>query len=394
MRHASTRYRLTILAAAAMAPALLAAALLPATALGASQFGAITRASAQGSQGSFAGHVSYDGVGCTDPCHWRGILTVQPASTTAPLYPCDAYNWRRGGDPNVMVIWDSGDQTIIPGTASFDRDDFPILDGVQDQRVCLYLAYTSPPELENNYQCEANDPYCPPGVTQEEFLIADQTTFTVVPGGSPGPGYPRPQGASPLRASLVPAYAECTAPNRSHGAPLNFPSCYPPMQVSSYLTIGTGDANGQPANSVASVKAVVVPGNPSTTTDEADVRLTVRITDVRTKTDLADYSGELLVVMSIRITDRQNDSSGPEPGTASDINFTFPISCTPVSDGNIGSTCSTSTTADSVIADSVRELQRSIWEIAQVQVMDGGEDAAASTIEDNTLFMKQGLFVP
>ena len=34
-------------------------------------------------------------------------------------------------------------------------------------------------------------------------------------------GYPRPAGASPLRASLVPAYNECTAPNRTHGPPLD-----------------------------------------------------------------------------------------------------------------------------------------------------------------------------
>ena len=38
------------------------------------------------------------------------------------------------------------------------------------------------------------------------------------------PSYPRPRGASPLRVSLVPAYQACTAPNRTHGSPLSFPS--------------------------------------------------------------------------------------------------------------------------------------------------------------------------
>ena len=35
-----------------------------------------------------------------------------------------------------------------------------------------------------------------------------------------------------LSASLVPAYAACTAPNRTHGAPLSFSSCTPPAQQS------------------------------------------------------------------------------------------------------------------------------------------------------------------
>ena len=33
-------------------------------------------------------------------------------------------------------------------------------------------------------------------------------------------GYPRPTGAAPMRLSLVPAYSQCTAPNRMHGPPL------------------------------------------------------------------------------------------------------------------------------------------------------------------------------
>ena len=59
-------------------------------------------------------------------------------------------------------------------------------------------------------------------------------------------GYPRPQGASPLRVSLVPAFAECTGPNRTHGPPLASPSCNPPAQSSDHLTVGAPDANGQP----------------------------------------------------------------------------------------------------------------------------------------------------
>ena len=42
--------------------------------------------------------------------------------------------------------------------------------------------------------------------------------------------YARPKAATPLYTSLVPAYEECTAPNRAHKAPLSFNSCNPPTQ--------------------------------------------------------------------------------------------------------------------------------------------------------------------
>ena len=48
--------------------------------------------------------------------------------------------------------------------------------------------------------------------------------------------HPRPKGATPLRASLVPAYNACATPNRTHGTPLAFPSCNPPVQTSTSLT--------------------------------------------------------------------------------------------------------------------------------------------------------------
>ena len=54
-----------------------------------------------------------------------------------------------------------------------------------------------------------------------------------------------------MRASLVPAYNQCTSPNRVHGPP-DFPgnasnpdgSCNPPVQTSGQLTVGSPDANG------------------------------------------------------------------------------------------------------------------------------------------------------
>ncbi len=63
-------------------------------------------------------------------------------------------------------------------------------------------------------------------------------------------GYPRPAGATPTYAYLVPAYQACIAPDRTHGPPLAYGSCSGPDQVSQHLTVGTPDANGKGAKSV------------------------------------------------------------------------------------------------------------------------------------------------
>ena len=63
-----------------------------------------------------------------------------------------------------------------------------------------------------------------------------------------------------------PRINECTSPNRTHGPPLAFPSCNPPVQTSSFLTVGTPDANGAPANSgVRQVCRAHTPGPPPET---------------------------------------------------------------------------------------------------------------------------------
>src|SRR6185312_10670410 len=86
--------------------------------------------------------------------------------------------------------------------------------------------------------------------TAERLAAADTDSTADVYAARAFSGYPRPKGASPLRVALVPAYEPCTAPNRTHGPPLAFGSCAPPQQSSSDLTLGTPDANGQPAVSV------------------------------------------------------------------------------------------------------------------------------------------------
>ncbi len=203
--------------------------------------------------------------------------------------------------------------------------------------------------------------------------------------------YPRPKGATPLRASLVPAYRQCSASNRNHGAPLAYPSCAPPALASSYLTVGTADSNGPDANMLGSVKVDVLPGNASTAADEADVRFTVSVSDVRKAGDLSDYTGQLQVNPSLRITDRYN---GPgETGTVVDTSFPVTVPCTATSLASVGGTCAATTTADAVTPGTVKEGRRAIWQLGQVKVFDGGPDGVVST-SDNTLFAVEGVFVP
>ena len=207
------------------------------------------------------------------------------------------------------------------------------------------------------------------------------------------PNYARPKGATPLRASLVPAYKTCTAPNRQHGGPLSVLSCNPPVQESGFLTVGTNDANGANPNSVGSVRLDVMDGNPSTPADEADVRIDASITDVRRQTDLTDYTGELQGRLPIRITDRNNSPPAGSAATMADTSFVFTIPCSVTVDPSIGSTCSVSTTADGVVPGSIKEEVRSNWQIGQIDVLDGGSDGLASTTP-NTIFARQGIFTP
>ena len=60
---------------------------------------------------------------------------------------------------------------------------------------------------------------------------------------------------------------------------------------------------------------------------------------------------------------------------------------------SVGSSCSVATSFDAVVPGSVQEIKRSIWELSQVKVFDGGADGLAATTP-NTLFAVQGVFVP
>jgi TolB protein len=215
----------------------------------------------------------------------------------------------------------------------------------------------------------------------------------------PFTGYARPKGATPIFTYLVPAYEACAAPNREHGPPLAFPSCSAPQPTSDWLTVGTADSNGQPTKSIGSVSLHTKPGDLATPPDEADIRVEVLISDVRNQSDLSDYGGELEARAHVRLTDKNNDfapGGGTDPGTMVDIALfplATPVSCVSTADPTIGAACNVTTTMDAQIPGAVKEGKRAIWEVGQVEVIDGGADGLLST-SGNTLFLKQGVFIP
>jgi hypothetical protein len=217
-----------------------------------------------------------------------------------------------------------------------------------------------------------------------------------------GATHARPKGASPLRVPLVPAYNACGTPNRTHGPPLAFPSCNPPVQGSSFLTVGSPDANGAAANSVGAVQLNVVP---STCCPPQDVAVTASISDVRCKAGSAcgnanaaggpDYTGELQSNATIRITDHWNATSpggGTDPATVIDVPFPLNFQCANTADTSIGAICTVNTSAVAVGPPSP-SVDRANVEISQLQVVDGGADGLVSTTP-NTLFAIQGIFIP
>jgi hypothetical protein len=194
----------------------------------------------------------------------------------------------------------------------------------------------------------------------------------------PDVGYPHPRGATPMRLPLVPAFEQCTDPDATHGAPLSFPSCKPPVQASSTVTFGN-DAEGVQARFTGFLAMKVLNDDPSTESDEADVRIESRLTDVRCHVAsdqcpggaLSDYTGTLHgQIVNLRITDHEGYAS-----TISDrFIFPFSIPCAATADPAIGSLCSVTTTADTLLPEVVTGGRRTIWQIGGFQVLDGTPD--------------------
>jgi hypothetical protein len=217
-------------------------------------------------------------------------------------------------------------------------------------------------------------------------------------------GHVRPKTADRIYVPLVPSYPPCTAPDRIHGPPLEFPSCSAPQQTSSYLTVGTPDANGNPAQSSGSFYWTVYPGVPGPPTDNVHV-FDISISDVRCRAagpgcaaPGADYAGSVEFRVSSQISDHNNNvnpGGGTDPATMQSFNFGFTFPCATTSDPAIGSMCSQNIHyLENIIPGGIPDSKRTVWELGQFQIWDGGTDADGSTTGDNTRFAVEGVFVP
>jgi hypothetical protein len=136
-----------------------------------------------------------------------------------------------------------------------------------------------------------------------------------------------------------------------------------------------------------------VVGDPNTAANEADVNVGISLSDVRNQGTLDDYTGELQEVTTLRITDRGSSPSGTDGATVQDVPMPVTVPCTATPAASTGASCALTTTINSLVPNAVQEGRRSIWELGQVQVFDGGPDGVAATA-DNSLFAVQGVYTP
>ena len=88
----------------------------------------------------------------------------------------------------------------------------------------------------------------------------------------------------------------------------------------------------------------------------------------------SDYTGKLLATASLRMTDKYNGASQSEDGTVADTALQMPVTCVPTGDATAGADCALNTTLDALIPGIVREGNRAIWQLGQVEVKDAGRN--------------------
>jgi hypothetical protein len=317
-----------------------------------------------------------------------------PVTVSDPGGDADEPDVSFDGNNRALVVWDRYDGTKLRVQAAIrsagSGGTFGAIQTLSDPGQDAYQAQaTAGPDVDSN--------------AAVVWTRSDGTNLRVQSSRRRDPGgFPRPKGAGPVRASLVPAYNQCTtAANRTHGLPLALPSCNPPVQSSSVLTVGTLDKNGFSANFIGSVRFLPVSGNTATEANEADIKLIVSLTDIRNNPSGTDYAGRLLVTAPLQITDNLNSLENPEPGTTQQTTLKFPVTCVGTADTAIGGSCLGNTSMNAIYPGAVLENKRSNWEIGTVTVNDAGPNGTGYAScpptcgdGDESAFLRQGFFTP
>jgi peptidoglycan/xylan/chitin deacetylase (PgdA/CDA1 family) len=225
-----------------------------------------------------------------------------------------------------------------------------------------------------------------------------KTVRSVIEPPPPPPPFDQPSAASSLQVALVPNFRQtisslqCVARGgvpSAHGEPLAFEACDPPA-----IQLGAVAQFGPAAQGAATL--TVVPGDLSTTADEADVAVTASLTDVQAAGD--DYApsatepdAELRV--SWRLSDSFNGPSVSDPGTVEDLTFRAALDCAPTPDPTTGSICSVNSSADGLVPGTIGEGGGSVVQASRVRLADAGANGALGDSDDKD-FAQQGVYVP
>ena len=136
--------------------------------------------------------------------------------------------------------------------------------------------------------------------------------------------------------------SECVTPDRVHGPPLDDASCGAPAQTSDHLTVGTLDANGVAPNfSGVARYDVLLPGFDKQAYN-ADMQVAMNVKDVRNAGNLTDYTGELQLDVTLRVTDKDNASAPTAQRTGHRVGSSpsrSTVPCAATADPDAGATC-------------------------------------------------------
>jgi glucose/arabinose dehydrogenase len=213
------------------------------------------------------------------------------------------------------------------------------------------------------------------------------------------PAYDSPASAVRIGVPLVPAFrqtissSQCSARgglNGTHGPPLSLPSCNPPQYKP-----GTSARVG--SRSIGTATVTAVPGDPATSANEADIALSVAVSDVRSIAGGGDYQAssggaDVKLVASLRLSDDANGPLGTRDATTANFQLPLTANCVPTSDTSLGSSCNATSGANAIAPGSVVEGRESVLQVFRVHVDDSGTDGTLGTADDGT-FAQEGVFV-
>jgi TolB protein len=229
------------------------------------------------------------------------------------------------------------------------------------------------------------------GITQVASGVAKWPDWQPRPAVGSSAAYEVPYEAPSVRAALVPVFRQCGSGgnpvNAGHSPPLGTGSCSPPTpgSVARFGPQSTGSAE------------LAVFYGASLSGDQADVIIRLSLKDVQTGLG-ADYDPDPVgpdstLITRLRFTDTSNGGSGTDPGTATDFDFSLPVTCNATTDASLGSTCSLDTTADSVMPGVIKENVATVLQTFRFRLNDSGANGVPGDSDDR-IFATQGIFVP